>query len=257
MAKPMFPPLQRLVQSIVVGAEALNSVLREIAQDEQFQQALRLIAVGVETVFFWDWVERACAHSGFLPYRTVPFDEFYRESKGNYELFSSLVSNYYESQQKDILQDIESRLETLEYVDADRKETLREAIMAHRCGLFRLTARALLPDIERIILEDWMGMDRQKPGKLSDKMICKIVKNKRLKDVTPASIYDFRLFGCLVDVLYKNGGKLKEFEGEDLPNRHAALHGWLPYSSKEYSLNTIVFADYILRLVPVLKENDE
>ena len=228
--QPLFPFLQQLVQSIAEGAEALTSVLREIVQDEQFQQALRSIAVGVEKMVFWEWVERACADSGFLPYRTVPFDELCRESEGNYELFSSQVSNYYESRQEDILQDIESRLETLDDVDVDRKESLQEAIMAHRYGLFRLPARALLPDIERIILEDWMGRDRGQVEKLSDRKISEVVENKRLEDVAPGSIYDFRLFGCLVDVLYKNGSKLKEFEGESLPNRHAALHGWLPYS---------------------------
>lgn len=163
---------------------------------------------------------------------------------------------YYESKQEEILKDIESRLDTLENVDMDRKEALQEAIVAHRYGLFRLPPLALLPSIERIILEDWMGRDRGKIETLNERKIREIVVNKRLEEVMPDGIYDSRLFGCLINVLYKNGGKLKEFEGENLPNRHAALHGWLPYSTKEYSLNTIIFANYIIRLVPVFKKGN-
>ena len=41
---------------------------------------------------------------------------------------------------------------------------------------------------------------------------------------------------------------LKRIPTEALPNRHAALHAWLAYSSKENSLNTIIFAEYVFRL---------
>ena len=249
--------LQQLVQSVAVGAEELVSVIREIILDEQFQQVLRSITAGVEKMVFWEWVERACDQSGFLPYRAVPFDKFYRESRGNYDLFSTQVSEYYKTHEENILQDIGSFLETLEDIDMDRKETLKEAIMAHRYGLFRLPVRALLPDVERIILEDWLGRDKGHVETLNDKKIKEVIKNKNLEDFAPDSIYDLRLFGCLINVLYKHVSKLKEFQGENFPNRHAALHGWLPYSTRESSLNTIIFTDYTLRLVPLFKENTE
>lgn len=255
--KPLNPFLQQVVQSLAEGARVLTSLIREVIQDDQFQQFIRAINAGVEAMEFWDWVEKACAQSGFLPYQTVPFVEFYRECEGNYERFFCRVSNYYKCRQEDILQDIESRLETSKVVDGDRKGALQEAIVAHRHGLFRLPARALLPDIERTILEDWMGRERGQIEKLSDRQVAMVVKNKSLEDVTPGSFYDYRLFGCLVNVLYKNGNNLKEFEGESLPNRHAALHGWLSYSTNEYSLNTIIFTDYILRLIPAFKNNED
>ena len=245
--------LQQLVQSVVAGAEKLLSWVRKVISDEQFQQAMRAIAAGVERMTYWEWVEKACAHSGFLPYRTVPFDEFYRENKDNYDLFSSRVSEYYEDHEEDILQNIESYLKTLKDVDVDRKATIQEAIMNHRDGRFRLTTRALLPDIERIILEDWMGNEKEKVQSLGEGMLHEVINKKNLEDFAPDNIYDLRLFGYLINVLYKNGSKRKEFQGENFPNRHAALHGWILYSTREDSLNIIIFADYILRLVPLFK----
>ena len=114
---------QQLAQSFAAGYETLRSLA-------QIQQTLRSIVAGNEKLIYWRWVERASARSGFLPYRAVPFDEFFRESTGNYDLFSSRVSKYYELHQEDILQSIESYLETLEDIDVDRKATIQEAIVA-------------------------------------------------------------------------------------------------------------------------------
>ncbi len=218
-----------------------------------FLLAFQAFHAGVKPLVFWEWVERACSDSGFLPYRTVPFVEFYLECDEDFDVFSSCVSEYYESKEGGILQSIESYLESLDCVDEDRRETLQEAFKAHRSSQFRLTVPALLPLIERVILEDWMGKKKGEVHQLSKRMIHEAVDNFRLADFRPNSIYDLTLLRCLIGVLYENGGKLKESHRNLLPNRHAALHGWRSYSRKEESLNTFILVDYLYRLVPLFR----
>lgn len=248
------PLLQQAIQAIVAGIEDLTSTVRAIISDEQFQEMLQGVAAWVEGMTFWEWVEKTCADSGYLPNRIVPFREFYLEHKDDYDLFSARVSEYYQYNEEDILEDIESNLKTLA-IDMDRKATFQEAIKAHRHGLFRLTTRALIPDIERVILEDWMGRNRGDVEQLTKQKICDAVNKKHLEDFALDNIYDLRLFGGIVDVLYENGSKLGDFQGDIFPNRPAALHGWLSYSTRKNSLNIIIIADYVFRLTPLFKEN--
>ena len=102
-----------------------------------------------------------------------------------------------------------------------------------------------------------MGNDKEKIQTLGEGKLHEAIDSKNLDDFARDNTYDLRLFGCLINVLYKNGSKLKDFQGENFPNRHAALHGWLPYSTREVSLNTIIFTDYILRLVPLFKDSKD
>lgn len=41
---------------------------------------------------------------------------------------------------------------------------------------------------------------------------------------------------------------------DPIPNRHAALHGLVVYSTRQNSLNVIFIGDYVFELISVLKE---
>ncbi len=190
------------------------------------------------------WAKNASFEAGYLPHRTVPFVRFHDECGDNYREFLSLVLAHYESHQDDILLSIESQKEKLT-LSEEIKATFSEAIQMHKQRLFRLTCRALLPDVERVIYEDLL----QKSGIGS-------VKAQELENIIgemPARIFaqpywtDLILVNVLISRLYSNGNNIKSFPSHPLPNRHAALHGWLNYGSQKDSFNTILFADFIFR----------
>ncbi len=46
---------------------------------------------------------------------------------------------------------------------------------------------------------------------------------------------------------------MERFAQDPVPNRHAAVHGLVSYSSMQNSLNTIFMADYIFQVISFLK----
>ena len=222
----------------------------------QLGPALMQVAKSIEPVIegltMWDWTEKTCEALGFLPHRSVPFGNIYNECKGDYESFAARVSNHYQDHERDILQNIESELMGSD-IDVDRKETIQEATKALEYGLYRLPVRALLPDMERTMLEDWLGTRKGAVKTLSQKQIHGALENLTYSDVVPNALYDHRLFGKFAKVLYEFVSLPSAFEGEDVPNRHAALHGWVNYGTKEFCFNTLVLYEYIVRLTPVFK----
>ena len=248
------------VQIVEGFAQLLTSIApktREVILEEVDFQKLSLVAERIRLVAdgvrLWDWVEKASNQSGFLPFRTVPFDDFYSKSGDNYNLFYTHVSEYYANHQQEILHSIATQITLLD-VSAGPKATLREAIEAHRHGLFRLTCRGLLPDIERVVREDWIG--ESGVGQLKVWKIEKAIEEKYLEDLTPDNWFNLVLFDLLINHLYRDGKNIKDFRGNPFPNRHAALHGWLDYPSQKNSLSTIIFADYIYRLGSTFKEGN-
>ena len=234
--------MAQMLQSARLNAEILQALSLLAEQTRPFFQ----------TIEYLGFVEKACNQSAYLPYRTVPYAEFYLECGGSYDEYFSRIAGYYESHQENILQDIDSQLAILDICE-EPKATLQEAIQAHRCGLYRLTCRGLLPDIERVIIENWLG--QREIRKLSENLIGKAVENRRFEEITLDNWFDLKLHDRLMNHFYRNGKHLKEIRKEALPNRHAALHGWIPYSSRENSLNTIIFAEYIFRLGALLKDD--
>lgn len=245
----------KIVQGIanLVSSYALeiSSVILEGLDFQRWSLIADKAGYVTERFRLWDWVEDASNQTGFLPYRTVPFEEFLNGCEDNYDRFLSFVSNHYENNQQDILHSIELQIETMA-VSEGPKATLQEAIQAHRRGLFRLTCRGLLPDIERAIYKDWLGesgIGGVRANKIED----------AIGDL-PARVFtyyhwsDLVLLRLLTDHLYSNGSNIKDFQEKPFPNRHAALHGWLDYPLKKDSLNAIILADYIFRQGTLLKK---
>ena len=190
------------------------------------------------------WVEDVSFETGYLPHRTVPFVHFRDECGGNSKEFLSLVLTHYESHQDDILLSIESQKEKLT-LSEEIMATFSEAIQGHKQGLFRLTCRALLPDVERVIYECWL--DKRGIGSVKAKELENTIGEMPARIFTLHHWSDWVLLNLLISHLYSNGNNIKEFPQNPLPNRHAALHGWLNYPSRKHSFNMIVFADFVFR----------
>ena len=188
--------------------------------------------------------------SGWLPYRTAPFQLHFLEHPKDRDEAHSRLSRYYEDSSSDVLQDIEARLEHYD-IDREAGAVMREATHAHRAGLYRCACRVLLPEIERVIRTHLLHIEKLIP--INEQDIREGLRQRHLKDVVIDSPHDFVLFGIFHKHLF--APIKKTIPGNAfVPNRHASAHGWMAYSSKKEALNAIICADYVFRLVSSLKD---
>ena len=160
-------------------------------------------------------------------------------------------------------QAIESQI--AEYnIDEEAKATFREALDAHGYGLHRSVCRVLFPEIERMLRTELFG--RRTGRENYQKIVETLVEDKTLDDFLPGGRFDFDYFGHLTAAVMEHSddafderifGLFRRVDEDDLqrvgqdpvPNRHAAMHGYVSYSSSQNSLNAIFVADYMFRLI--------
>ena len=193
----------------------------------------------------YDAIAKARETTGWLPYRTVPFAQYFRECGGDTKAFNAQVSSYYNNHALDIVKDINARLVNYE-TDDEAKATLREALSAHQYGLFRCVCRVLPPEIERVIREDWLAI--QDVATLRAPLFEGKINERSLSDFALDGSHDLLLFDLLTSHLFAWVTNRQTVYGESTPNRHAATHGWVTYSSIQSSLNSIICTDYVFRL---------
>ena len=199
----------------------------------------------------YDAIAKASERSGWLPHRTVPFDEYILAVGGDVDALTTKVSQFYEENDTLVVGDVQSRIPDF-LVDDEAKETLEEGLRAHEAGLYRSCCRVLLPEIERVILQDWLGISAKRPLTRND--IIQRANQAVLEDFIQDDTGDLVLFGKLMEHLFVHTSTIDPSQQGSTPNRHAATHAWIPYSSRMNSLNTIILADYIFSLVTSFKQ---
>ena len=237
--------MNRLVAGLEMHLKPLSTFLQAVAQQLQPM---------IQGIVFYDQIAKSKEATGWLPYRTVPFAEFLRTCGADAAAFSAKVNEYYETYSSTITEDIASQIESYD-VDDEAKETLREALRAHSCGLFRCVCRVLLPEMERVIQADWRGV--QGIQTLNQRTLETEINKYALSDFAPNGPHDLVIFGLFANHLFTWVQNRSQVDQETLPNRHAATHGWASYSSRQSSLNTIICADYIFRLTTNIKAANE
>jgi hypothetical protein len=80
-----------------------------------------------------------------------------------------------------------------------------------------------------------------------------------MSEIEPRGYFGLALFTRLTEHLYVHIGdsktKLARMALDPVPNRHAAIHGLVVYSSFKNSLNTLFMTDYIFQVIDALKRN--
>lgn len=173
---------------------------------------------------------------GWLPYHTVPF-QIVDECGDDLDLLDSRFSEYYRTRWSEIRDDMESRLEDY-HIDDEAMETFREALVAHEAGLYRCVCRVLFPEIERTI----------GAGFRSKRLIEKLTGTGDLADYAFRELFGYVLFGRLVKHVYESGTR-ESLERDPVPNRHAAMHGLVSYSTHKHSMNMLILTDYIFQIL--------
>lgn len=192
---------------------------------------------------------QAIENAGWLPHYTTPFDAL---ADTEPEEFDGVISSHYRDQWVEVRAAFMARLDASP-LDAEAKAAFVDALAAHEAGMYRATSRILFPEIERVARKEFHGLSK---GQTSQRALRKAAEELGLSDVEPGGMYAFRLFEKLFDHLYartETPDELAEVALDPVPNRHAALHGFLPYDTAKNSINMLVMADFLFQVICALK----
>ena len=180
--------------------------------------------------------------TGWLPYYSVPI-HYVEECDGNIDLLENRLSNYYTTHWDEIRRDIESRLESY-HVSEETRETFREALSVHEGKNYRCVSAALFSVIDNELRVHFCG---DLTARITYPAIIEKLNYHALQgDLIARQVNVWFVFDRLVNHVYKtvNDGNRKEYEQDFTPNRHAAVHGLVSYSTHKHSMNMIIMAGF-------------
>ena len=140
-------------------------------------------------------------------------------------------------------------------VDQDSKDTMIQALSAHEHGLYRLVPRTLVAEIERAARTQ-----------LNNKIVGQGLDIKgmilgEVGDLPVSSFHDISLgaiqYETLKNHLYErinDENDRSQFAQSAIPNRHATVHGLIPYASEKSSLNSIFLTDFVFLAITQIKK---
>ena len=184
---------------------------------------------------------------GWLPYGSASLLRG-EECGDDLALLDIRLSDYYRDRWKEIRDDMESRLAGY-HIDDEARETFREALLAHEARLYRCVCRVLFPEIERMIGAGRGG---------SEQMLKDLTETRDLADFAFRERFGYVLFVRLVNHAYKQvaEGEREKFERDPVPNRHAAMHGLVPYSTHKNSMNMLILTNYAFSVLPPMDDSE-
>ena len=172
---------------------------------------------------------------------------------GNEHYSDEVVLSYYRENWSSVSQVIEREISEC-HVDRAAKDALRQAVVAHEVGLYQLVPTALFPAIERAVRVCLNG-NRVGPFSVKNQFV-ELVGRLPISALPDRSL-TYIGFTQLSHHLYENihTDEVRErFLNASIPNRHAAIHGLVTYSSEKNSLNAIFVVICVFRLLTVLKQ---
>lgn len=245
---PVFQKLSEALQQFEAALRPFRPFVQELARISQaIAPYVQAIAPYIESFARYNKFVDSVGSTGWLPYHTVSID--YVEECGNdMPLLEHRLSTFYKTNWDNIRQDIESRLAGY-HISEEAKSTFREALSAHEMGHYRCVCRVLFPEIDRAFRVHFFDDKAERIS--SATMLDRLNRNTSLENCMPREAYGWILFERLIHHLFEqvdNENRTK-FERDFVPNRHAALHGLVAYSTHKHSMNMIIMADYIFQIL--------
>lgn len=238
------PEYDAAVQRVISDSARFSKTIERLQLGSVAKVANDIAKIGRET--------KALDDAGWLPHYSTPF-AIIDECNGDTQTLNEKLERHYDDNWQSVREEIANRIENHD-IDDEAKATFREALEAHEAGLYRSVCRLLLPEIERVARKELHGDD---PGGIaSQHVLQELAGNIGIRSTEPRGLYGLNLFRCLTQHLYeqiKSEEKLRYFANSPIPNRHAAVHGLIVYSSAQNSLNTLFMTDYIFQVVTIVK----
>lgn len=243
--------LLRFFEAIQGGLEGLRAFANRIQPMlSEFSKAIAILAEGIPATA--EAVKRLDV-AGWLPHVTTPLSTL---ATAEVSALSQAIEQHYLDNWDTVKSTFDDRLHTYA-IDEEAKATFREALAAHEQRHYRSTVRLLFPEIERVTRTEFRRFMTKRIDSGQETL-------RQIADKLPFGDHGhplaFRLYTKLRDHLY--GGVWNDSDGERIsrdpvPNRHAAVHGFVTYSTAQNSINTLIMTDYIFHLVTVVKKHLE
>ena len=190
--------------------------------------------------------------AGWLPHYTSPLSLI--PDIGDVDI-SSLMERHYTDNWFDIKAKLLDGVKSYD-IDEEAKETFSEAVCAHEQGLFRATCRTLFPEIERVVRVELL--EGSLHGIASMKELQNVAGQLGLSEMRPTGLSGMALYSRLVDHIYVPAHTAEDvikLAEDDVPNRHAAMHGLVSYKTFKNSINMLTMADFMFHVVSATKIN--
>lgn len=226
----------------------LEPVLRDFEPIlERLHDLIEAVGPHIEKLFRHHRIERQFSSAGWLPYYSELIERV-EEHQGDAISLNDMISAYYREHWAEIRSGIEDRMETYE-IDEEAKETIREVFSAHESGNYRSVCRTLFPELERMIKRSFF--DDAGRVRTAD-MVRKLADQLAVGEALSREGFCLVTIGRHVKHMYAqvDDEERYRFEQSSIPNRHAALHGLVSYSTHKHSMNMIIMADYLLQILP-------
>ncbi|MET4688831.1 hypothetical protein ABIA20_005148 [Sinorhizobium fredii] len=196
-------------------------------------------------------LEAAMQSAGWLWHYTTPL-EVVRASANDPSDLKHGIDAYYREKWPDIAARLDGSVGGYD-IEPATKAAFAEALRAHENGLYRSAVRLLFPEIENEVRINFFE-NSTKPGIAGQKELLEAVGKLPIGHVLRHPL-DYRLFTKLVDHVYAqvHDANRSQIASDPVPNRHAALHGLVEYSTAQNSINALIMAEYSLRLIATLK----
>lgn len=188
--------------------------------------------------------------AGWLPHPSLPVEEF---AEQELDTLSATIGSFYHDNWSGVEEQFRRGFAEMS-LQTDTVSALEEILQAHKSGLYRMVVRSVFPEIEKEI----------RLAFYSDQAGLSIASQKEFREALTRlpfgyvlqKQHDMPLYLKLRDHLYNRVAETNRLAvaGDPVPNRHAAMHGLVPYNSAQNSINALIMTDYILRLVSVMKK---
>jgi hypothetical protein len=201
----------------------------------------------------------AALRAGWVPFVGMPIDQFDKDMSS--EELHRLLEQYTRDEWACVKSGLWASVES-SGVDSEALATYHEALRAHEEELFRSVVRVLFPEIERIARETVYGGGRHEAakGKQSKGNINTGLRDFREAVMTklPAGIVFDKSFGLslprkmhehLYQWVSEDEAGLEKLKSDPIPNRHASQHGFVIYSTRHHSFNTLAMAAFMFQLI--------
>jgi hypothetical protein len=263
-ALSIFPKLQELATPHIKAVELFQQQIRPLTERpaylKQLEEHARRAQAFLPQMLERDRVLRRVALTdlrrqkleriGLLPHPSTPFAAL--DAADDDEAIKSLLLSHYRDDWPEISARIRERMQGFD-IDDEAKATFAETLDSHRYGHFRSVCRTLLPEVERVARVE---MERKDLGTTNPgKILAEPASELYISDTDPPGIYAMDLYRRLTEHFYVkvDDDNLAKLKNDPVPNRHAAIHGFVVYNSVWHSLNVIFLADYAFQIITAIK----
>lgn len=229
--------------AFLAGVEDLFTRLRSWIEDHS-DQILSIARVAHRNIIF--------DKAGWLLHHTTPL-HLITDDMTEHDI-TPVLEAYYRENWSDIALVFRNRMSEMD-IDNEARAVFEEALVAHGAGLYRAAIRVVFPEIERVARDHLLEGTLKGIASLTEvRQAAGELGWSEFQKFGDEPIFgQFAAMSCHLYEVAKTPDRIAEFARSPIPNRHAALHGLVAYSSLQSSLSAIIMTEFMFKAISILK----